>query len=44
MLAAPSPPAPSSPRRDALMEALAANPRFKVLPRSGKIFIIGGQR
>ena len=28
--------APSSPRRDALMEALAANPQFKVLPRSGK--------
>jgi DNA invertase Pin-like site-specific DNA recombinase len=36
-----SPPA-SSP--DALSEALAANPRFRVLPRSGKGFIVGGQR
>jgi len=26
------------------MEALAANPRFKVLPRSGKGLIIGGHR
>ena len=31
---------PSSTRRDALMEALAANPQFKVLPRSGKGFIL----
>ena len=31
---------PSSPKRDALMEALAKNPRFKVLPRSGKGFIL----
>ena len=36
--------APSSTKRDALMEALAANPQFKVVPRSGKGFIIGGQR
>jgi DNA invertase Pin-like site-specific DNA recombinase len=34
-----SPPAPAP---DALSQALAANPRFKVLPRSGKGFIIGG--
>jgi hypothetical protein len=33
-----SPPAP-----DALARALAQNPRFKVLPRSGKGFAIGGQ-
>jgi len=31
---------PSSPRRDALIEALAKNPQFKVLPRSGKGFIL----
>ena len=35
--------APSSTRRDALMEALAANPQFKVPPRSGK-GCIGGQK
>ena len=29
-------------RLDALSQALAANPRFKVLPRSCKGFIIGG--
>jgi hypothetical protein len=34
-----SPPAP-----DALTLALRANPRFKVLPPSGKGYVIGGQR
>jgi hypothetical protein len=41
-----SPPAPApapAPRRDALMKALSQNPQFKVLPPSGKGFIIGGQ-
>jgi hypothetical protein len=32
-----------APAPDALSLALAANPRFKVLPRSGKGFVIGGQ-
>jgi len=31
---------PSSPRRDALMEALSQNPPFKVLPRSGKGYVL----
>jgi hypothetical protein len=39
VLASPSPPAPET-RRDALMKALEANPQFKVLPRSGKGFIL----
>jgi hypothetical protein len=32
------------PPPDALTRELSQNPRFKVLPRSGKGFIIGGQR
>jgi hypothetical protein len=33
----------SAPSPDALSLALSSNPRFKVLPRSGKGFVIGGQ-
>jgi DNA invertase Pin-like site-specific DNA recombinase len=36
--------ASSGTKRDALMKALSQNPRFKVLPRFGEGFIIGGQR
>jgi hypothetical protein len=40
----PAAPAPTSTRRDALMRALVANPRFKIVKLSGKGFIIGGQK
>jgi hypothetical protein len=39
----PSPPEPSSPKRDEWLEALARNPNFKLLPRRGQGFVIGGQ-
>jgi hypothetical protein len=39
----PAAPAPTPTRRDALMRALAANPRFKIVKPSGKGFIIGGR-
>ena len=42
VLAAPT--APSAPPPDAYTQALLSNPRFRVLPRSGKGFIIGGQK
>jgi hypothetical protein len=38
------PPVPITTRRDALMRALAANPRFKIVKPSGKGIIIGGQK
>jgi DNA invertase Pin-like site-specific DNA recombinase len=34
---------PTAPPPDAYTQALLSNPRFKVLPRSGKRFVIGGQ-
>jgi hypothetical protein len=39
-----APLAPSAPAPDALSLALAANPNCRVLPRSGKGFVIGGQK
>jgi DNA invertase Pin-like site-specific DNA recombinase len=40
VLASPTP----APEPDAFTKRLLANPRFKVLPPSGKGFIIGGQK
>jgi DNA invertase Pin-like site-specific DNA recombinase len=40
VLAAPSPPEPSSPRRDEWLEAIEGNPRFRLIEPSGAGFIL----
>jgi hypothetical protein len=38
------PPASSARTREELMKLLASNPRFRIAPKSGKAFVIGGVR